>query len=88
MGHVSCPEGDVLAVPSVEGRNHIRLGSMPCPIYSAVCLEQAGRMRLGQVWLCQLVCSGRHGTKVASRILRIFLLLLICWWVSQGAVFM
>lgn len=78
MGHVSFPEGDVLGVPPVERRNHIMLGSMPCPVYSEVCLEQAGRMRLGRVWLCQLVCSARHGTKVASRILRISLLLLIC----------
>lgn len=78
MGHVSFPEGDVLGVPSVERRNHIRLGSVSCPVYSAVCLEQAARMRLGQVWVCQLVCSARHGTKVARRTVRIFLLLLIC----------
>lgn len=78
MGHVSFPEGAVLGVPSVGRRNHIRLVTMPSPVYSEVWLEQAGSMRLGKVWLCQLVCSARHDTKAAGRFLGTFFVLLIC----------
>lgn len=59
----------------MERRNHIRLGTVLCPVYSEVWLKQVGIMKLGKAWLCQCVCSARHGTNVADRFLPAYLLL-------------
>lgn len=79
MEHISFPEGVCLVHPWWRGDitvGWVQRGALP--IGSQTWLEQMGILRLGKVWLCQVVCSASRGTEVAAKFFRIFFLLLIC----------